>query len=147
MRSLILNSRFLILISALLIILIFYFTNNMNESTVLKINDMEISVEIADDLPEQTMGLSGRDSLCEDCGMLFVYRDPQIQRFWMKDMKFPLDFIFIKENKVVDIFEDIPVPVDSEIPRIQSREPADMVLEVNKGFVERNSIRVGDMVR
>ena len=107
----------------------------------------QIQIEIADNLAKQVQGLSGRDSLCENCGMLFVYANPQILRFWMKDMKFPLDIIFIKDQKVSEIFEYVPVPQPGkEIPWVQSSEYTNAVLEVNAGFVSTNRIKISDPV-
>src|SRR3990167_10190204 len=55
---------------------------------ILSINGIEITVEIADDPNEQSQGLSGRESLAPDSGMLFVFPQPTMPGFWMKDMKF-----------------------------------------------------------
>lgn len=112
---------------------------------ILKINNTEIQIEIADELSEQIQGLSGRASLCAACGMLFTYHNAQIRDFWMKDMRFSLDFVFIRDGLVVEMLENAPKPVaDQPIFRIQSRNPADMVLEVNAGFVKKNGIAAGD---
>lgn len=144
MKTFILNSKFLILISAVFLVLVLYImSNKAGERRILRINEAEISVEIADNLPEQARGLAGRDRLCENCGMLFTYRQAQIQNFWMKGMKFPLDIIFIKQNKIVDIAENVPVP-DKEVPQVTSKQEADMVLEVNAGFVRKHLIKTGD---
>lgn len=97
---------------------------------------------------EQILGLSGRSSLCALCGMVFVFRQAQIQNFWMKEMKFPLDMIFIRDHKVVEIVENVPVKKPAgETPRVRSQEPADMVLEVNAGFVVKNHVALGDEVK
>ncbi|OGE98708.1 MAG: hypothetical protein A3J05_04585 [Candidatus Doudnabacteria bacterium RIFCSPLOWO2_02_FULL_48_13] len=113
----------------------------------LTIKNKEIQIEIADSLAAQALGLSGRQSLCADCGMLFIYDRPKFQRFTMRDMNFPLDMIFIDKGKIVEIREAIPNPKSGGSPVIiQSANQADAVLEVNDGFVWKNKIKVGDMV-
>jgi uncharacterized membrane protein (UPF0127 family) len=80
--------------------------------------------------------------------MLFIFPQTQAQTFWMKDMLFPLDFVWIANQKVVQINTDVPAPKDRFSPPvvITSTEPVDQVLEVNSGFVFKNSITVGDKV-
>lgn len=105
-----------------------------------------LAVEIADEFGEQYQGLSDRESMCENCGMLFPYGSPKIQYFVMRRMKFPLDFVFIREGKVVQLVENVPGPKAGEIPQnIISTVPADVVLEVNAGFISKNSIKIGDL--
>ena len=62
---------------------------------------------------EQINGLSGVGKLCRDCGMLFVFGKPKIQSFWMYGMKFPLDFVFIRDSRVVEVVENVQVNDDS----------------------------------
>lgn len=135
-----------VLIVAVLIGLAFFINRyTQKEMAVLKISGINLKIEIADTLPKQARGLSGRDSLCEDCGMLFVYDAPKTQRFWMKDMKFPLDIIFMSDNKISEIFPNVPPPLPGQdIPRVQSQYPADHVLEVNAGFASKKGWKVGN---
>jgi uncharacterized membrane protein (UPF0127 family) len=64
----------------------------------------------------------------------------------MKGMNFPLDFIWIRENKVVDITENAPAETKT-IPSIyKPKEPVDMVLEVNAGVVKKDKIKIGDII-
>ena len=85
------------------------------------IGDTKIFVEVADSEFERRKGLSGRDALAENSGLLFVFEEKDIRPvFWMKDMKFPLDIIWYS-------------------PTI----PIDYVLEVTSGFCEAKGIEVG----
>lgn len=105
-------------------------------------------VEIADSEPERSKGLSNRKSLADNRGMLFLYQVPGKYSFWMKDMLFPLDFIWIRESKIVGISINVPNPTSSDAAPVmlnQTRE-FDAVLEVNAGFVQENGIKVGDKV-
>lgn len=99
-------------------------------------------VSLADSDSERQQGLSGRDFLAEDEGMLFVFEEPGRHGFWMNGMKFPLDFIWISGDRVVGTTETAPV-TQMDIKPPQS---IDRVLEVNSGFVARNKIKIGDKV-
>jgi uncharacterized membrane protein (UPF0127 family) len=81
-------------------------------------------------------------------GMLFVFSTSQVRTFWMKDMNFPLDFIWINQNQVVKIDENVPAPINKLDPPqvILSDKPVNQVLEVNAGFVSKNHISIGDKV-
>ncbi|MEK7125683.1 MAG: DUF192 domain-containing protein [Patescibacteria group bacterium] len=112
----------------------------------IKIGNAGISVEIAESFRAQERGLSGRQSLGQS-GMLFVYKDKAIRYFWMPDMNFALDALWIANGTVVGWQENIPFKAaDGSIPRFQSNVPVDMVLEVNAGWIGKHGIKVGDRV-
>lgn len=100
------------------------------------INGSYIALEIADTADERSQGLSGRSSLGANAGMLFVF-DNQVQPgFWMNDMNFALDIVWIRGTTIVDITENIPPPAPDEALEIYyPNTPADKVLEVNAGWV------------
>ena len=119
------------------------------ETRELWVGEARVEVELVDDGDEMNKGLGYRDSLGEDMGMLFIYPEPIIPTFWMKGMRFDLDFIWILDGVVVEITENIPFPVDGEeqLPLIRPKELSDWILEVNAGWVEENGVSVGDVVR
>ncbi len=112
----------------------------------LKIRDIVIDVEIADTLRKKSRGLSGRESFASGHGMLFPFRFSGFHPFWMKDMKFSIDIIWIgKDRKVVDITKNA---VPKSFPRpFVSRRPARYALEINAGLAARCGIAIGDEVR
>lgn len=112
----------------------------------LKIGSKTIQVEVADSKNEIIQGLSGRKSLPQGQGMYFELERRQIAHFWMKDMNFPLDIIWIDEEKVAGFVENAPVPIGSDIPTFNSKVEVTKVLEVNAGFVKENNIKVGDRI-
>ncbi len=116
----------------------------------VQIKDIVINAEIAEGKAEQSKGLSGRVSIATNSGMLFIYKEPQIRRFWMKGMKFPIDIIWINDMKVVDVLLDVKPPApetkDKDLTIYQPNEPVDKVLEVYSGFVNSNRISIGDSV-
>jgi uncharacterized membrane protein (UPF0127 family) len=102
---------------------------------------------VADSPEEITQGLSSRESLAKDRGMLFLFPQPGNYPFWMKEMKFNLDFVFIKDQTVVDLVENVPFPQPGESPQtVIAKEEFDKVLEVNQGKVEEIGIKVGSQV-
>ncbi len=143
--------KFLIVVVLIVLAVFVYLTLDkpMFESDgKLIIGFKPIDVEIAETSQEQFAGLSGRDSLCDDCGMVFLYSQARIQKFTMRGMKFPLDIIFIRDGRITEMVQNVPFPQPGELPvNINSRDPADMVLEVNAGFVQRNSVPTSQTIR
>lgn len=116
---------------------------------VVKIRDVIIPVEVVSKDKERSKGLSGREYLDQESGILFDFtREENAQpRFWMKDMKFGLDIIWISKYKVVQIDKNISAPNSGNDLRFyRSKQAIDYVLEVNSGFSDKNSLRVGDTV-
>ena len=73
----------------------------------IKIDNQVINVEIADTMFSRERGLSGRDGLALDQGMLFVFPMASRTGFWMKDMKFPLDLVWIEGDRVVGVSSQV----------------------------------------
>ena len=117
----------------------------------LSINNATFDIEIASTTLEQTRGLSFRPSLGANDGMLFIFGAGGVQSFWMKDMNFPLDMIWISGTTVVGFAQNVPAPASStalwSLPVYTSPNNTDKVLEVNAGTVAKYNIRVGDAVR
>lgn len=120
-------------------------TTKENNTTV-KINGVSISAEIANTPKTRTSGLSNRERLAEDSGMLFIFDNSGYHTFWMKDMNFPIDIIWIHDNRIVDITENIPPEKDNKLTIYKPSKPVKFVLEVNAGFSEKNNFKVGDTV-
>lgn len=115
------------------------------------INNKEIAIEIARTPKEREKGLSERSSLAENSGMLFVFDDEdKVQAFWMKGMQIPIDIIWIDEGKIIRIDKNVPISdantPDTKIKTYSAGRPVDYVLEVNAGYSDANSIKVGDSV-
>lgn len=102
------------------------------------------TVEIADDANEHRYGLMNRDTLCETCGMLFVFDTEEPRSFWMKNTKISLDMIFMnKKGVIVTIFERT-TPFQ-EFPTYTS-SPSMFVLEINGGQASELSLQVGSKI-
>ncbi|MDD3474967.1 MAG: DUF192 domain-containing protein [Candidatus Dojkabacteria bacterium] len=105
---------------------------------------VRVGVEIADDDLERSRGLSGRSSLGDYEGMLFVFQNEVNNPFWMKDMLISLDIVFIdSDNFIVDIKGNQQPCSDTYCPSVYSNENFMYVLEVNSDFCAENDIEVG----
>ncbi len=105
-----------------------------------------VTVELAQTGPEKGRGLSNRPTLAEGNGMAFVYEVPQSIGIWMKDMRFPLDILWIREGRIVKIERAAP-PLRSGDPERVYSAIGDLVLELPAGFADRAGIRLGDSVK
>lgn len=135
--------QWLLVLVIIVVIVTVAFT--LKENKKILIGGAEISVEVADTVEERSRGLSGRASLKENKGMLFVFDEPGIYPFWMKDMLFVIDIIWIgEEGRIVGINEN--VPPDSFPQTFSPPEPVRYVLEVPAGWVKNHDTKVGDLV-
>jgi len=121
----------------------------LNKSEV-KIGNNVFNVEIASTTIEKARGLSFRERLGDSDGMLFIFNEPAVQSFWMIDMNFSIDMIWIGGGKVLGFAENVPAPTSaislSSTVR-NSPDGTDRVLEVNAGAVAKENIKVGDAVQ
>lgn len=109
----------------------------------LTIGQVEVQVEVVDNSLDMAKGLSQREKMEENQGMLFFHTAPGRPAYVMREMKFPLDFVFINEKKVVDFAENVPADYSG---RIQGATDYQQVLEVNAGWIAKNGIQIGDEV-
>ena len=118
----------------------------------ITIGDAEFAAEIADTPELRSKGLGERDSLAEQTGMLFIFSGGQASSFWMKGMRFPLDFVWIGTDcTVVDLTENVqhspPDAPSSELEMFESSSPAAYTFEINAGEISRFGVERGDEVR
>lgn len=127
----------------------------LNNIRSVEIAGQNIKVDLALTETEQTQGLSGRQNLAQNEGMLFIFNKPGKYLFWMKDMNFPIDIIwlapfsdksnskakvvYIKKNARPELFPETYGPGAND-------EKAEYVLEVSAGFAEKNNLKIGDSV-
>lgn len=129
---------------------LFHRANPPLKHNEIKIGRAMFSVEVVRTTVERARGLSFRPGLTDGGGMLFLFGSPAVQRFWMKDMRFPLDMIWIGGNTVLGFAENVPPPARGTLlwglPVYRSPAGTDAVLEVNAGAVKASGIEVGDAV-
>lgn len=116
-----------------------------SEIQEVQIAGQTIKVELAKTPSARAQGLSGRQGLNDNEGLLFVFDQLGKYSFWMKDMNFPIDMIWLGENmQVVYIKKDARPELYPE--SYGSDENAKYVLEVVSGFAEKNNLKVGDVI-
>jgi len=113
----------------------------------VEINGVVIPVELATTTAAIEKGLSGKRSLDAESGMLFLFKTPYRYDFWMPDMHFPIDIIWINAGVVEGIEHDVSNEFDPKNPKLYSpKTPVQYVLEVNAGFAKAKQIEPGDSV-
>ena len=119
-----------------------------NTTKRVRIGNNSLNVEIADTDIERAQGLSRKTSLAENAGMLFVFDTPGFYNFWMYNMNFPIDIIWIDEyQRVIGIVENAPPLKPGEDTILYSPpKPIQYALEVNAGFSARHNIAVGQQI-
>jgi uncharacterized membrane protein (UPF0127 family) len=110
-------------------------------TTLVRLDGVPIEVAVADTSAEHLRGLQGAESLEEGEGMLFVWEEPAVRTFAMKDVSFPIDVIFFDESLSVTAIEPLD-PGDDR--RVTSPGPTRYVLETPQGWAERIGITVGE---
>jgi uncharacterized protein len=101
-----------------------------------------VSVEIADNNAARETGLMYRNHLDDASGMLFVFREPDVLSFWMKNTEIPLDMIFADADRRIVWIVAKAQPY-STYP-VGPATASQFVLEVNGGFAEDHGVEVGD---
>ena len=141
------NKWFILVLGIIFLsLVIFIYLKNEDNAPRIEVNGVKVKVEIADTPLLQEKGLSGIESLKEDEGMLFIFENPSLQSFWMKDMRFPIDIIWFDEQmKIVWIEKNLS---RSSYPSTFSPDKnSKYVLEVIAGFSTKNNLKIGDSMR
>jgi uncharacterized membrane protein (UPF0127 family) len=134
------------LIVAVFVVLAFTLIKDKEETLpYVQIAGQKIEVDLAITDEEHQHGLSTRDMLLPNQGMLFIFAAPGKYNFWMQGMNFPIDIIWISEDfKVVHIKKD--ARHETPFEQFGPEENAKYVLEVVSGFSQQHNLKVGDSV-
>lgn len=114
------------------------------------VNEHELTVLLAEDLYEHKKGLGGRDTLAPYDGMLFLFGRPYRISIVMRDMRFPIDIVWLNQGEIVDIAQDVqlePEVSEEQLIRYRPRADADMVLELPAGNAMVYGLKIGDIIR
>lgn len=140
----------------LALIAFFIYVINMDKkpsSTTITVGTNKIYAQIADSEVKRSMGLSFTRELGQNAGMLFVFDEIGVKNFWMRDMNFDIDIVWLDENKTVTgFFENVSRDTYNKIyPQYSkiyhSPEDTRYVLEVASGTIENLKIKVGDFLQ
>jgi len=142
----------LIPILILLILGAFFYSLYQISHPTAEIKGHKFNLLVAKSDKDKQIGLSKYNNLAQDKGMVFVFEKPGIYPFWMKDMKFPIDIIFIREtlnpsgisqNKIVTIYKNLPI---NNLTIYSPTQEADKVLEINANLSDKYGFNLGDTV-
>ncbi|MDJ0787143.1 MAG: DUF192 domain-containing protein [Myxococcota bacterium] len=101
-------------------------------------------VEVADTPARKSRGLGGHAPLGPNEGMVFPYERPGLYSFWMKDMLFDIDIVWIHGDRVVGITENVPHAPETKRPPIyRPPEPSDLILELAAGTAAAKGLTPG----
>ena len=124
-------------------------TTSLAPSTV-KIKNLTIHVDLAVTQDQQEKGLSVKDNMTDNEGMLFPFKTPGDYSFWMKDMKFPLDILWVNSSSQIHHIEKNLQPCTFILfcPSVSpgTHSNSTYVLEVNADYTSKHNINVGDKV-
>ena len=123
------------------------FAGKKEEKPSIIIGNKVVALEIADTEAKRQFGLMKRKYLPENAGMLFIFDRPTKPVFWMKDCYIPLDIIFIRGSKIVNMYTSVPPCKEIPCEKYPSIELVDKVLEVNAGFAKKNNVKINDTVK
>lgn len=100
-------------------------------------------LEVADTTLLRARGLSGHAPLGKGEGMIFVFSEDDTYGFWMKDMLFPIDIVWLDaEHRIVDVKKDA---LPASYPEVFTpARPARYVVEIPAGFFEEHHLKMGD---
>ncbi|MBI4089644.1 MAG: DUF192 domain-containing protein [Candidatus Levybacteria bacterium] len=151
-KVLLIFALFLILAFGMVMTQNYLKTNNLfpsNNSPLITINDHTFKLRIADSPKEKEIGLSETKLLPENEGMLFTFEKPDYYSFWMRNMKIPIDMIYIANQEIVTIYNNIKPPTNSSgnLTIYTPTEPSDKVLEIQAGLSEKYKFKNGDKVK
>jgi uncharacterized protein len=116
----------------------------------IKINNQIIVAEVVSEAKEREQGLSGRESIGINEGMLFLFDEPGIYGFWMKGMNFPIDIIWIAGEEIVGVEENVepdPGAVEGQLKVYYPPGPVNKVLELKAGRAAILRAGAGDEVK
>jgi uncharacterized membrane protein (UPF0127 family) len=102
-----------------------------------------ITAELAATPAERELGLMFRDRLDQDQGMLFVFDREELNSFWMLNMKFPIDIIWLNaEKRIVHIEAQVPPCPREPCPSYPTPAPALYVLELQSGAAAEHDLKL-----
>jgi len=106
---------------------------------------LQVEVMVKDE--DRAMGLMFRPSLPKDRGMLFIFERPDFHGIWMKNCRFPIDIVWLdEERKVVHLAESVPPCKAEPCPVYNPLRRASYVVELNAGQARREKAVLGSTI-
>jgi uncharacterized membrane protein (UPF0127 family) len=125
-------------------IVVSFIVANFKPTTSVRLGSGVYSLWLADTEASRIQGLSGVKKLSPNGGLLMAYDTNDTHGIWMKDMKFPLDIVWLSEDKkVVYTVKNAP-PQVGQLTIYQPKDQARYILELPAGSVDKAGIKTGD---
>ena len=140
------NNQLLIFILGVFIItlfLIFFFLKKSVNNYVVFPDQTIFEIELAKTPKEQALGLAKRDKIDPLKGMLFIFPKKQKPTFWMKDMNFPIDLLWLDNGKIIDWEKNMLLDQQT----YQPDQNIDQVLEIAAGTIKKHHLKIGDQLK
>ena len=153
------NKAIIVPVSLIVIAAVFFFQDSLSGGPIVGMvvspednsdrvcfDDLCLGVEIASTSQEISRGLMHREGLDEGKGVLFVFGSERRHGFWMKNMKFSVDMLWISaDGRVVHVEHSVPACREDPCPGYAPSEKAKYVLETRANFSAENGIDIGSM--
>lgn len=116
---------------------------NYPKEVKININNQNYFLEIASTSEQRATGLSNRDNICANCGMLFVFSRQGNQSFWMKDTRLPLDIIWLDKNFKIT---KIVTALETNSQKTHTAK-AKYAIELNANEAFKHDLKIGDTIQ
>jgi hypothetical protein len=105
----------------------------------------DIRLDYATTAKQHEQGLSGRDHMADDVGMLFIFDEPERRCMWMKNMRFNLDILWLSEDmKIIRIEKNVSL---ATYPKSFCARDSKYVIELKPGTVDKLGFDIGDSIQ
>jgi uncharacterized protein len=120
------------------------------QTAEITVGGVPLTVELAYQPVDRALGLGSRDGLAPGTGMLFLFEAAAPRSFWMRDMQFCIDIIWIETGVIQGAYESVcpepPGTADSDLASYSSPVPVTYVLEVPAGWLDAYGLGAGTPV-
>lgn len=141
----------LLLLVSILVVLaaafyLFFYLSAKNRRVAVRAGQCNFQTELAQTPKQWYKGLSNHSPLASNQGMLFLFPDSSDRVFVMRDMLFPLDIVFIKDHRIINLYHNLAPEGANPKTTYHSGGPADTVLEIPAGRSRDCLLGVGSQV-
>lgn len=143
-----------VIIVLIVVIVIFKFGSGLTlpfgKTATATIKNQQYTLMVARSEHDKTIGLSGKRNLGPNSGMIFVFSKDDYYPFWMKDMNFAIDILFLKDNKIDTIYKNVPPPATGQnvagLTVYRPQNKINYVLELPAGTANKLGLKKGDTI-
>ena len=140
------NILVILLIIIIIILSFLGLRKNNTHNSSAEISGVKFNLEIAQTDKQKEVGLAKYKNIQKNFAMYFPFERKDYYSFWMKDMKFPIDILYIDNGRIVAIFKNVQNPKTNNEKLIvyKPEKLADSVLEISAGLSDEYGFKIGD---